>query len=146
MSSDTRECAILSSVYHARACHGHLRPLRAVSSQSARQTVTKCHMLMSHKNIVKNSKKRRLFWSGVAETRWFFSFPSRLHIHAGFLQRAARWRDKTWGNTQVRRAASCFELAEYNQSKVAHRPVSSHQRHLSICDAPALLSRSPTSM
>ena len=28
-----------------------------------------------HKNIVKNSKKRRLFWSGVAETRWFFPFP-----------------------------------------------------------------------
>ena len=47
-----------------------------------------------HKNTVKNSKKRRLFWSGVAETRWFFSFPSRLHIHAGVLQRATSWREK----------------------------------------------------
>ena len=59
-----------------------------------------------HKNTVKNSKKRWLFWSGVAETRWFFSFPSRLHIHAGVLQRAASWREKTWGNTQVGRGAS----------------------------------------
>ena len=58
------------------------------------------------KNTVKNSKKLRLFWSGVAETRWFFSFPSRLHIHAGVLQRAASWREKTLGNTQVGRGAS----------------------------------------
>ena len=64
-----------------------------------------------HKNTVKNSKNQRLFWSGVAETRWFFSFPSRLHIHAGVLQRAVSWREKTWGNTQVVRGAS-FGLPE----------------------------------
>ena len=68
--------------------------------------------LMSDKNTVKNSKKRRLFWSGVAETRRFFSFPSRLHIHAGVLQRAASWREKTWANTQVGRGAS-FDHSEY---------------------------------
>ena len=66
-----------------------------------------------HKNVVKNSKKRRLFWSGVAETRWFFSFPSRLHIHAGVLQRAASWREKRWANTQVGRGAS-FDPPEYS--------------------------------
>ena len=64
-----------------------------------------------HKNTVKNSKNQRLFWSGVAETHWFFSFPSRLHIHAGVLQRAASWREKTWGNMQVGRGAS-FEESE----------------------------------
>ena len=52
------------------------------------------------------------FWSGVAETPWFFPFPSRLHIHAGVLQRAASWREKRWANTQVGRGES-FDPPEY---------------------------------
>ena len=92
---------------HAMATYGHSGQFLAKLQGKPSQSVT----LMSHKNTVKNSKKRRLFWSGVAETRWFFSFPSRLHIHAGVLQRAASWREKTWANTQVGRGAS-FEESE----------------------------------
>ena len=93
---------------HATATYGHSGQFLAKRHGKLSPRIARA----IHKNIVKNSKKRRLFWSGVAETRWFFSFPSRLHIHAGVLQRAASWREKRWANTQVGRGAS-FELAEY---------------------------------
>ena len=93
---------------HATATYGHSGQFLAKVQGKPSQIVT----LMSHKNTVKNSKKRRLFWSGVAETRWFFPFPSRLHIHAGVLQRAASWREKTWANTQVGRGSSFDYPAE----------------------------------
>ena len=87
---------------HATATYGHSGQFLAKVQGKLSPRIARA----IHKNTVKNSKKRRLFWSGVAETRWFFSFPSRLHIHAGVLQRAASWREKTWANTQVGRGAS----------------------------------------
>ena len=93
---------------HAMATYGHSGPFLAkVQGKTLKRLYTRLY-----KNTVKNSKNRRLFWSGVAETRCLFSFPSRLHIHAGGLQRAASWREKTWANTQVGRGAS-FEEPEY---------------------------------
>ena len=93
---------------HATATYGHSGRFLAKVQGKLSPRIARA----IHKNTVKNSKKRRLFWSGVAETRWFFSFPSRLHIHAGVLQRAASWREKTWANTQVGRGSS-FDHPEY---------------------------------
>ena len=94
---------------HVTATYGHSGQFLAkVQGKTLKRLYTRLY-----KNTVKNSKNQRFFWSGVAETHWFFSFPSRLHIHAGVLQRAASWREKTWANTQVGRGAS-FELAEYS--------------------------------
>ena len=66
-----------------------------------------------HKNTVKNSKKRRLFWSGVAETRWFFSLSSS-HTRRRFAA-CGKLERETWGNTQVGRGAS-FDQSEYSGS------------------------------
>ena len=99
---------------HATATYGHSGQFLAkVHGKTLKRLYTRLY-----KNTVKNSKNRRLFWSGVAETRWSFSFPSCLHIHAGVLQRAASWREKPWGNTQVGRGAS-FEEPEYNKDMAA---------------------------
>ena len=66
---------------HATATYGH-----------SGQFLAKLHGKLSpriaraiHKNTVKNSKNRRLFWSCVAETRcFFFLYLSSPHTHRRF--------------------------------------------------------------
>ena len=56
---------------HAMATYGHSGKFLA---KRQGKTLKRLYTRL-YKNIVKNSKNRRLFWSCVAETRCFFPFP-----------------------------------------------------------------------